>query len=122
VLRTALKTAIRLRLIAVNIATLIDAPLTVGREIQPLTTDRARALLIAGREHPLDAFVTVALGCGLRLGEALGLQWADVDLDSGTLQVKRAVTTIRRGCGSPSAASGSPQAVTGGHEGVGRRS
>jgi len=34
----------------------------------------ARALLVASREHPLDAFVTVALGCGLRLGEALGLQ------------------------------------------------
>jgi integrase len=43
------------------------------------------------REHPLEPFVTVALGCGLRLGEALGLQWADVDLDAGTLQVRRAV-------------------------------
>jgi integrase len=91
VLRTALNTAIRWRLIAVNTATLIDAPRTVGREIQPLTPDQARALLIASREHPLDAFVTVALGCGLRLGEALGLQWTDVDLDGGTLQVKRAV-------------------------------
>jgi integrase len=35
--------------------------------------------------------VTVALGCGLRLGEALGLQWPDVDLDAGTLQLRRAV-------------------------------
>jgi integrase len=43
------------------------------------------------REHPLEAFVTVALGCGLRLSEALGLQWTDVDLDAGTLQVQRAV-------------------------------
>lgn len=35
--------------------------------------------------------MTVALGCGLRLGEALGLQWVDVDLDGGTLDVRRAV-------------------------------
>jgi integrase len=48
-------------------------------------------LLDACHEHPLEAFVTVALGCGLRVGEALGLQWVDVDLDAGTLQVRRAI-------------------------------
>jgi integrase len=77
VLRTALKTAIRWRLITMNAATLIDAPRTTSREIRPLNPDEARALLDACREHPLDAFVTVALACGLRLGEALGLQWAE---------------------------------------------
>jgi integrase len=91
VLRTALNTAIRWRLITMNAATLIDAPRTTSREIRPLNPEEARALLDACREHSLDAFVTVALGCGLRLGEALGLQWADVDLDAGTLQVRRAV-------------------------------
>ena len=91
VLRMALNTAIRWRLITMNAATLIDAPRTTSREIRPLNPDEARALLDATREHALDAFVTVALGCGLRLGESLGLQWADVDLDAGTLQVKRAV-------------------------------
>ena len=91
VLRTALNTAIRWRLITMNAATLIDAPRTTSREIRPLNPEEARALLDACREHPLDAFVTVALGCGLRLGEALGLQWADVDLDAGALQVRRAV-------------------------------
>ena len=91
VLRTALNTAIRWRLVTVNAATLIDAPRTTSREIRPLTPDEAKTLLAATREHPLDAFVTVALECGLRLGEALGLQWADVDLDAGTLQVRRAV-------------------------------
>ena len=91
VLRTALNTAIRWRLVAVNVATLIDAPRTPTREIQPLTPDQAKALLVASREHPLDGFLTVALACGLRLGEALGLQWTDVDLDAGTLRVRRAV-------------------------------
>lgn len=91
VLRTALNTAIRWRLITVNAATMIDAPRTTSREIRPLDPDQARALLDACREHPLEPFVTVALGCGLRLGEALGLQWKDVDLDNGTLQVRRPV-------------------------------
>lgn len=48
-------------------------------------------MLVNAKSNPLEAFVTVALACGLRLGEALGLQWADVDLDAGTLQIKRAV-------------------------------
>jgi hypothetical protein len=87
----ALNTAIRWRLITVNAATLIEAPRTASREIRPLTPDEAKALLVATREHPLDAFVTVGLACGLRLGEALGLQWTDVNLDAGTLEVRRAV-------------------------------
>ena len=91
VLRMALNTAIRWRLGTVNVATLIDAPRITSREIRPLTPDEARALLATSREHLLDPFVTVALGCGLRLGEAFGLQWADVDLEAGTLQLRRAV-------------------------------
>jgi integrase len=91
ILRNAMNTAVRWRLVQLNVATLIDAPRTISREIQPLTPEQARGLLLASRTHPLEAFVTVALGCGLRLGEALGLLWTDVDLDAGTVQVRRAV-------------------------------
>jgi integrase len=91
VLRMALNTAVRWRLVAANSATLIDPPRTTGREIRPLNPDEAKRLLTTAKNQPLEAFVTVALACGLRLGEALGLQWADVDLDAGTLQVRRAV-------------------------------
>ena len=91
VLRSALNTAIRWRLVTANAATLMDAPRTTSREIRPLTPDEAKALLTATRDDPLDAFATVALGCGLRLGEALGLQWTDVDLEAGTLHVRRAI-------------------------------
>jgi integrase len=91
VFRTALNTAIRWGLVTVNAATLIDAPRTTSREIRPLTPDEARALLATTRGQLLAAFLTVALGCGLRLGEALGIQWTDVDLDAGTLQLRRAV-------------------------------
>jgi integrase len=91
VLRNALNTAIRWRLVSVNSATLIDAPRATRREIRPLTPEEAKAFLTAAKGHPLEAFFVVALACGLRLGEALGIQWADVDLEAGTLQVHRAV-------------------------------
>jgi integrase len=91
VLRNALNTAVRWRLISQNPATLVDAPRTVHREIRPLTADEAKLFLAAAKTHPLEAFFVVALACGLRLGEALGIQWNDVDLDAGNIQVHRAV-------------------------------
>lgn len=99
VLRAALSTAIRWRLVSVNAAALVDPPRAVRREIRPLHPDQAKRLLKAAEgRHPLQAFVTVALSCGLRVGEALGLRWADVDLEAGTLAVRQA---IQRSGGDP---------------------
>jgi len=36
---------------------------------------------------------------GLRMGEALGLKWSDIDLEAGTLRVHRQVQRIREGGG-----------------------
>ena len=58
-----------------NAATLVDAPRTVAHEIQPLTPEQAQALLKVAQGQSLDGLVTVALSCGLRRGEMLGLQW-----------------------------------------------
>lgn len=91
VLRMALNTAMRWHLVTRNVATLVDPPRVTGREIRPLSPDESRTFLVAIDDNPLEAFFTVALACGLRLGEGLGLQWTDVDLEAGTLQVRRAV-------------------------------
>jgi integrase len=41
----------------------------------------------------------LSLTTGLRMGEALGLRWSDVDLDAGTLRVSRQVQRMREGGG-----------------------
>jgi site-specific recombinase XerC len=46
------------------------------------------------RLHPLWVLLSCA---GLRLGEALGLRWQDVDLDGGRLAVRRALQRRRSG-------------------------
>ena len=51
--------------------------------------DGATAFLAAVPDHRLERLVTVALGLGLRQGEALRLRWADVDLEAGELSVRR---------------------------------
>jgi integrase len=75
----------------VNVAELVEAPRHQAREIQPLTPEQARKLLESAKGHRLGGVVSVATALGLRLGEALGLRWADVDFDAGTLSVKQSL-------------------------------
>jgi integrase len=91
VFRASLNQARKWRLVAENVAALVEPPRHQAREIQPLTPEQARTLLNAAREHCLNGLVSVATALGLRLGEALGLQWADVDFEAGTLRVRQAL-------------------------------
>ncbi len=91
VLRAALNQARKWCAVSVNVAELVEAPRHQAREIQPLTPEQARKLLESAKGHRLGGVVSVATALGLRLGEALGLRWADVDFDAGTLRVKQAL-------------------------------
>lgn len=91
VLSRALKVALQRGRLARNVATLVDAPSVVRDEVQPLTATEARQLLEAARDLPNAARWSVALALGLRQGEALGLLWDAVDLEAGTLTVRRAL-------------------------------
>jgi len=49
---------------------------------------------------------------GMRRGEALGLRWADVDLDRGALRITRTlITTDVQRKGAPAMAWGTPKAA-----------
>ena len=72
-----------------NPATLAKAPRLVELEVEPYTVDEVRLLLKAAMGGRNGARWAIALALGLRQGEALGLNWSDVDLDAGTLIVRR---------------------------------
>src|SRR4051795_9656869 len=59
--------------------------------IDPADVKRAAAAMPAG----LEATVLLALWAHLRIGEVLGIQRGDIDLDAGTLAVQRQVVEIR---------------------------
>lgn len=97
VLRACLNQAIRWGMLSgPNPAERIDLPLPVGAEIQPLSPIEAQRLLQVVRMHRLAALYTVALACGLRPGEALGLRWQDVDLERGILRVSVQLQRVGR--------------------------
>jgi integrase len=91
VLRAALNQARRWRAVTDNVAALVEVPRHHTKDIQPLTPEHARALLEAAKGHRLGGLVSVATALGLRMGEALGLRWVDIDFEAGTLRVRQAL-------------------------------
>lgn len=94
-IRRALAVAVKWQLIQQNVATLVDPPAVVRAEVEPFTTEEAQKLLQALAGDRLEARWIVGLALGLRQGEVLGLWWEDVDLDAGTLRVRRALQRQR---------------------------
>jgi len=90
VLRAALNQAVRWRMVHYNAAAMVSTPRVTRREVLALTPANARLLLEAARGDRLEALYSVALALGLRQGEALGLKWADINLETGVLRVRRA--------------------------------
>jgi integrase len=99
VLHRALEQAARFNLIPFNPAARVDPPKIRQEEITPLDAEQARRFLHAAREDGFEALYVLSLTMGLRMGEALGLRWSDVDLDAGTLRVNRQVQRMRGGGG-----------------------
>lgn len=100
-IRTALGEAERRGRITRNPAKLAKAPRPDDVEVEPYSVDEVRQLLQVARERRNSARWAVALALGLRQGEVLGLRWSDVDLDAGTLWVRRGRVRPRyaHGCG-----------------------
>jgi len=82
------------------------------RDLTPLELDRdrtARALSIEelhawlalldaspfARRHDLPELARFMLATGLRLGEVLGVTWADVDISKGTVAVRRTIVRVK---------------------------
>ncbi len=94
VLHKALDDAIKMGLIARNACDAVSSPRKQHKEMKPLTPDQARKLLEAAKGHPQEALFVLALATGMRRGELLGLKWQDVNLNEGTLQVRRTLSRL----------------------------
>ncbi len=96
VLRNALNQAVKWDLVPRNVALLINPPQVKKHEFTSLTPAQAKTLVNEAKNHRLSALFTVVMAIGLRIGEALGLRWNDVDLNAGTLRVANQLQRINR--------------------------
>ncbi len=96
-LHKALKQAVADGLIPRNATEAVKPPQVRREEMQPLTAEQVKVLLEAAKGDRLEALYVLAVTTGLRQGELLGLKWDDIDLEVGTLQVRRTLTTAKGG-------------------------
>jgi len=96
-LHKALKQAVMDGLLPRNVAEAVKPPQVRRKEIHPLTPDQVKVLLAAAVGDRLEALYVLAIHTGLRQGELLGLKWDDVNLDNGTLQVRRSLSVTKDG-------------------------
>jgi len=94
ILRIALNKAMRWGLVARNVATLVDGPRVEHRDVRVLSPEETKRLLEAARGDPLEGLLAVSVSTGVRLGEALGLQWADVDLDRRQFRISKSLHRV----------------------------
>lgn len=129
VLRSALSDALRRQLITVNAAALVKLPaakptralewttsrITVWRDtgVRPnpfmvWTVEQTRTFLDATPAHRLHALFTLLAHTGMRRGEACGLRWEDVDLDTATVTIRRQLVQVgtATAIGPPKTAAG----------------
>ncbi len=97
VLRQALSQAVRWRLVPTNAADAGDLPTGRRKEIEAWTAGDARAFLAATAGDDRHALWRLLLDSGMRLGEALALVWADVDLAANTVAIRRTLTRTKGG-------------------------
>ena len=95
-LHKALKQAIADGLIQRNATEAVKPPQVRREDMRPLTAEQVQYCSMRRRAIALKLSL-LAVTTGLRQGELLGLKWDDIDLEVGTLQARRTLTTAKGG-------------------------
>ena len=90
-LSKALSDAVKFKLVSYNVARDAERPKVYRTEIHALTKEQVSRLFDASVGDRFECFYRMAVTCGLRASENIGLQWADINFQAGTLQVRRAI-------------------------------
>ena len=87
--RSALEKAVQEGLIRVNPAVGCKLPPKKAREMQVLTREEIQRFLIQAKAEGYFELFLLELTTGLRRGELLALQWDDLNLETGELQINK---------------------------------
>ena len=99
VLSSALKQAIKWRMLTHNPASAVDVPRHERREMRAFSPEEAGRFLAAASGDRYCVLFAFALTTGMRPEEYLSLQWKDLDLKTGITSVQRTLIWRRKGGG-----------------------
>lgn len=100
ILQKALDFAVKMQLLRINPAKAVDKPKAERHKFPMPTSEDIARLLEVAQEYAIYPIIFTALYTGMRLGEVLALHWEDVDLDEGTIHIRRKVQRIKSEEGS----------------------
>lgn len=95
IIHKAMQQAMANGYIKLNPADSCVLPRAERKELKPMDEDKITAFLKAIPGHKFEDLFTVTLFTGMREGEALGLLWDCVDLDSATITIDKQLQLIR---------------------------
>lgn len=95
VLHRALRQAVQWGLLGRNPTDAVNVPRPKKREMHTLGAQEVQRLFAITSSDRLHALWVLLVTTGLRLGEALGLTWDDIDFGTGRLSVRRALQRQR---------------------------
>ena len=94
IIASAMKLAKKQKLIAKDPTDGCALPKVEHREMKTLPVEQLTSFLREAKESGVFELYYVELATGLRRGELLGLKWEDLDLERGSLRVKRQIARI----------------------------
>jgi integrase len=95
-LKSCLGDAVRYGIITDNPCTRVRLPMEPAPELDAWTVDEVRTFLASQANSRYLVLWRLLLATGMRRGEALGLQWQDLELDLGRLRIVRAMIADSR--------------------------
>lgn len=108
VLNMAVTQAVKNNMVIRNVCDATNKPQKVRKEFIPWTSLEINRFLQTVKHDRLFALYMVACGAGLRRSEILGLKWDDIDLEGGTLTVRRTLVRVK---GIPPYKFGEPKTI-----------
>src|SRR5579885_1542706 len=97
VLSSSFKMALKWQLLQQNPCANAELPRKERSEMQAMTPEQAAKFLTEAQSDRFGVLFNVAVIAGLRPSEYFGLQWKDIDFNSGVLTVQRTLAWLRDG-------------------------
>jgi len=98
ILSQSMKYAVRQGYLGRNPCDLVVAPRAVKKAMRTLTPGEVEVLLKAAESNRFYPVIYMAINCGMRQAELLGLRWRDVDLDMLSVSVSQVLYKRRGVC------------------------
>ena len=95
-LNSALEQAIANDMLSKNVSKSVKIPKDMKqKEARVLTAEEQKRLIAEAKNDKYGNLFILILATGLRIGEALALNWDDIDFENSTLRVNKTITIVK---------------------------